>query len=812
MRHPRAFLLTALAFLLLVPAACALIKALTPVQTYLKDSQLILLTKVEKVYPERPGMVLTVAEDLKGKAPFRKMAVNLTGDREGKKTDDTARLLKRVADGMPIILFVDQIGERYIVVAFSNGTWFQIVRQGEGAWSFTHLEPYLRRTFKGSTAELSEIVKGSLAGKIKPPEVDPKEKPGIGPEVEATQKEKGKKKKVEGSSRFFLLPSAFSLGSSFGLFAVIPTLGIGGPLAILALLFPSLFGGVLVLFRQWAAFFTVISVVSLFYMFHWLFGGNFRDSWWVSAAGMIFITMATTFLCALWSWRRNWMALAKGEPYVAQQRTENIVLMVLSLVCLVIVLLYKDEHLAAQDWNLLVGLSVGIWAATAYKLYRGLLRSNRGVPLPSEGIMLWTMLFTLAGLAAGSQGTGQTGGLVESEATQAKAKFVGKVWDFQVPRSGCIVSTPFVASDRVYFASAHPTFRYGVLHCLDRASGKQIWQFTDKGALKQVFSSPTVADNRLYIGEGFHDDNDCKVYCIDTDSGKKVWDFQTTSQTESSPFIKGDRLYVGGGNDGLYCLDATSGKKLWQFPETPKGRLLRIGSGPVLGRDGKLFVGSGVDRNRPEDPGETALLCIDTSNGKSLWKVPVNLPAWGSPAINGDQVFFGLGNGDIFDDAPSPAGAMLSLDAGSGKMNWRTDMPNGVLDKPAVDQEHVYFGCRDGHCYCLDRSSGKIVWKKFLNSPVIAAPALARSSTTGKTASVYVLASRGTVCCLDPTSGEMQWSYKLEQFTPHLSAAPSVVVTRTVDGDRRHLYFGAALDSPTSGRAVLYCLEDLLPH
>jgi len=811
----RATLLALIALLAFGPASWAVIKVLTPLRSLLADGQFVIVARVEKLLPDRPAMVLAVADDLKGKAPFRSLPVNLTGDREGKKTNDTARLLKRLAKDMPVVLFVNQRGQRFTAFAYSSGTWFQMIGQKVDervVWSFTHLEPYLRRTYKGDTVVLARIVRDALAGKIKPPEADAKEAPGIGPEIAPS--------KAKTPS-----PSAGDKGgqshaATGALFAVIPTLGIGGPLAILALLFPSLFGGVLVLFRQWASFLMLISAVSLLYLFHWLFGGSFREAWWTSPGGMSTIVIAATFLCGIWSWRRNWSALAKGQPSIAPQKTENIVLIVLSLTCLAIVLLYMDARLDALDWSLLLGFSAGIWAALAYKLFRWLSRSAAGIPLPSEGIILWTLLFTMAGLAMGRKG--QAVEQVEVGASTSAARWVGKLWEFQAPGSGCIVSAPFVTDDRVYVASAHPTFRYGALFCLDRATGrgagpdrKFIWEFIDEGNLKQVFSSPTVSYGKLFIGEGFHDDANCKVYCIDADTGRKLWDYQTTSQTESTPAVRSNRVYIGAGNDGLLALHVATGKKLWQYPPDPgQGRLLRFGAGPVAVPGGKLYVGTGVDRNRQDDPGETALLCLESATGKLVWKTPVDLPSWGAPVVKGDDVFFGIGNGDIFDDAPKPAGAMLCLDAASGKIRWRTDFPNGILDRPAVDKERVYFGCRDGHCYGLDRASGQIRWKNDLGSPVIAAPALAPNSMTGRTASVYALGSRGKVRCLDPVSGTDQWTFSLDdkgrQFA-HLSAAPTVVVSRTREGDRRHLYFAAALDSPTSGRAMLYCLEDLLP-
>ena len=132
-----------------------------------------------------------------------------------------------------------------------------------------------------------------------------------------------------------------------------------------------------------------------------------------------------------------------------------------------------------------------------------------------------------------------------------------------------------------------------------------------------------------------------------------------------------------------------------------------------------------------------------------------------------------------------------------------------------MDDEQVYFGCRDGHCYCVRRDTGKLVWKKDLGSPVIASPVLAPSLATGTTASVFAAASRGKVCCLDPASGDIQWTYQLEN-SPLVVATPQIVVGHTVGGERRHIYFAATLDVSSilsdlaAGLPVLYRLNDFM--
>jgi hypothetical protein len=115
--------------------------------------------------------------------------VNLAGDEQAKKEGHTPKLLKRLAPKLPLVLFAVPKTEHVLLFGYTNGTWFQGFgredRDGKVGWEFAHLEPTFRRTYKGTTAELIQVVTDGLAGKKPPPEPDPKEPPGLGPEVES---------------------------------------------------------------------------------------------------------------------------------------------------------------------------------------------------------------------------------------------------------------------------------------------------------------------------------------------------------------------------------------------------------------------------------------------------------------------------------------------------------------------------------------------------------------------------------------------------------------------------------------------------
>src|SRR5262249_22198305 len=242
-------------------------------------------------------------ENLKGKAPIEKLPVLFKGDAEAKKGDHIPKILKRVAPKLPLVLFVLQRQKRYTAFAYTNGTWFQMVgveADGRVRWSLTHGEPYLRKTFKGGTADLRRIIVDSLSGKSKPPEPDTKEKPGFGPEVETEKK------------------SASRPPSSSGpLFAVIPTVLVGGPLAILAMLFPAVFGGLMLVLRRWKVALSVLSLNSTLYLaqswcLRWLAG-----SWWGTSSALWLAMMIVTLLGILWDWRRHVALLAAPAEAIA---------------------------------------------------------------------------------------------------------------------------------------------------------------------------------------------------------------------------------------------------------------------------------------------------------------------------------------------------------------------------------------------------------------------------------------------------------------------------------------------------------------
>jgi outer membrane protein assembly factor BamB len=815
--------------LLWLPEAQALIKATLPLRVLMEDATVIVAAHIDGLDAKRPAMVLAVDATLKGKAGFTRAPVAILGDDEAHKEKQVPQLLRRLADKLGLVLFVNKTDSDYIVFAYTNGTWFQMVgsQTDDGPrWKVTHFEPYLRQSFKGTTAELHQVLADVIAGKRKPPTPDPKEKPGVGPEVEEPRPADDKKPGLVLAGPVPHLHPHHPTWHEGPMLAVIPSVLVAGPLAFLAMLFPAVFGGLILVLRRWTAALTVLSLNSTLYVVHELFIAGVSESWWATPLTLWLSMTGTTLLGLWWAWHRHLQSLsAPGASRTVPRHPDQAhfvtpgpagaaskllpptshsaafqppgivelsVVAGATLLCFFFVLWFRPPSLTdlGLGGKTLWALTAGLAAATIHTAYRHWAPSSASTSpaqLPGEGVLLWAMTGAAAFFA--------TTFAPPSTAPPADDSDNWRVlWQFRPPVERCwIASSPRSDGDHIYIAAVHPhAFRSGGgLYCLDRATGARAWSFTDEGKMKDAFSSPCIVDGRVYIGEGFHQHAHCKVYCIDAANGKKLWDFPTQSHTESSPCVAGGKVYCGAGDDGLYCLSAIDGKELWHFSG------LHVDAPPVVVR-GHVYGGSGIG----DVYKDTMLFCLDADKGTEVWRVPMDLPVWGMPVIDGGKVFVGLGNGNFVESAERPAGALLCADASTGRRLWRQDVADSVVSRPVVQGDRVYFGARNGLAYALDRGDGTIKWKTDLKSPIVASPTLVG---VGKKAHLYFATSEGKVVRLGPEDGTQIGTFDIAART-----VQDVVLYSTPlayeSGDHVRLLIGCGLDSMSRG--ILYCVED----
>lgn len=366
-------------------------------------------------------------------------------------------------------------------------------------------------------------------------------------------------------------------------------------------------------------------------------------------------------------------------------------------------------------------------------------------------------------------------------------------WTYEAPAAGAVISSPALDGQRVYVGVIRD-FGFaprGSVVCLDLASGTPIWSFDDDGEMIHMYSSPRLSAGRLYVGEGMHANFKCHLFALEADSGRKLWRFPASGHIESTPWIADGRVFFGAGDDGLYAVDAVTGKKSWHFQG-----LGHIDSSPAIFGE-RVFFGSGISRQFTT----STLFCLNARNGDTMWRMPVDLPAWGSPVVAGTRVFFGLGNGRVDRSDARPAGALVCVDAQTGRALWRHKTADAVFGKATVDASTVYFGSRDGVVAALELEHGEVRWTRPLGDPIVTTPAVLGER-------LYLTTISGRVHALDAATGEVLATYDLasQVRSPAKVLSSSAVVVEPTTG--RHLIvFGAELQTGSGNVAAVYALR-----
>ncbi|MEQ8791720.1 MAG: PQQ-like beta-propeller repeat protein [Pirellulaceae bacterium] len=379
-------------------------------------------------------------------------------------------------------------------------------------------------------------------------------------------------------------------------------------------------------------------------------------------------------------------------------------------------------------------------------------------------------------------------------------------WKVRIPGDGS--STPAVWGDRVYVLSAEATdraadekpevhpdaktlppdvyYRFLVL-CLDRATGKVLWQKTACEAVPH---------------EGRH---------------------QSHSYAGSSPLTEGRRLYAFFGSRGLFCYDL-DGQLLWRR-DFGKMRT-RYGWGeaatPALHGDTLIVPWDQED--------ESFVVALDAATGETRWRKDRDEPTgWATPLIveqdGATQVIL---NG---------ANRVRSYDLTNGELLWECGgqtvnaIPSPVRHGDAVvcmSGYRGYHACAIPLAARGDVTGGETVrWSHGRGTPYVPSPLLYDGLL------YFTRANSAILTCLDAESGEpayeMERLSELNSLYASPSAADGKIYITDRDGVTMVLRHGREfkvlavnrLDDPVDaspvpigkslllrGRRHLYCIEE----
>jgi outer membrane protein assembly factor BamB len=160
---------------------------------------------------------------------------------------------------------------------------------------------------------------------------------------------------------------------------------------------------------------------------------------------------------------------------------------------------------------------------------------------------------------------------------------------------------PAVGYGRVYLAQ-----QKGLFFALDAKTGRPDWK---KSLGRCAASSPTIGKGVVYQAymhqveclQG-QDGADGFVVAWDADTGRERWRYKT-APVESSPLLRGKRLFFGSWDHGVHAVNAKTGRRIWRFEADNE-----VNTSAAYWR-GRIFIGS--------DGG--TLYALSAKTGKLLW-------------------------------------------------------------------------------------------------------------------------------------------------------------------------------------------------
>jgi outer membrane protein assembly factor BamB/tRNA A-37 threonylcarbamoyl transferase component Bud32 len=246
-----------------------------------------------------------------------------------------------------------------------------------------------------------------------------------------------------------------------------------------------------------------------------------------------------------------------------------------------------------------------------------------------------------------------------------------------------------------------------------------LWSFKCEDEIR---STPFVAGDRVFVGS--YDNN---LYAIDVESGAFLWKYATKGGIASSPTVFEGRVYFGSQDAKLYSIQADNGQLVWSF--RTQGAIYAS----ARGQFGHVFVGSDDHR----------FYAINAQSGRPAWQVDIGARVRSSACIGDELVYFGSEDGVVH---------ALAMD---GNAKWRFLAKRAVTSTPVLAEGLLVVGSQDWSVYAIDANTGWSAWRFRTRKPVISTPAVAGNI-------VYVGSADGSLYAIDLSTGQLVWTYETD--------------------------------------------------
>ncbi|MBM3875709.1 MAG: serine/threonine protein kinase [Verrucomicrobia bacterium] len=317
---------------------------------------------------------------------------------------------------------------------------------------------------------------------------------------------------------------------------------------------------------------------------------------------------------------------------------------------------------------------------------------------------------------------------------------------WKTPITGGGHASPIVWGDRVFTVTAVAETEGRDLVCLDRKSGRVIWQktvitspFERKHKLNSHASSTPATDGKL-VYVAFLDVRDMVVAAYDFEGNPK-WlvrpgAFSSVHGFCSSPVIYKDKLIVNGDHDGasyIVALDRATGATAWKTPRANKTRSYCV---PII----RELSG----RTQMILSGDKSVASYNPDTGKLHWILDGPTEQWVASIVynpRADLLFVtgGFPDHHIFGLRHNGSGLI-----GEKEFAWHHTRPSWVSYVPSPISEGDYFliVSDQGYACCFNAKTGELKWDQKLGAH--------HASLVSANGLVYFIADNGVTTVVKP--------------------------------------------------------------
>lgn len=298
------------------------------------------------------------------------------------------------------------------------------------------------------------------------------------------------------------------------------------------------------------------------------------------------------------------------------------------------------------------------------------------------------------------------------------------IWKTELPGKGH--ASPIVWGDRVLTVTGLPATKERVLLCLDRNTGRILWQQTVvQGPLEKLhkensYASGTPATDGKQVYVTFRVGDDIVVAAHDFADGEQLWLVRPGTHSggwgfSNEPVLYKDKVIVDGDSKGksfLIALDRNNGETLWRIDRVNKGISY---SAPLI----RKLAG----RMQLIQCGDRCVTSFDPDTGEQIWTVDGPSEEFVATPVYSEKA------GLLFISSSWPKRFIYAIRPnGTGNVTkthivWQDTKGAPYVPSMIVADDFLLSVNRSGVAFCYEAATGKVLWQEKLGrhhaSPVL---------------------------------------------------------------------------------------------